>query len=50
MEWLGHVPKPGEIVERDGLRLEVVASGETRVDQVRMSKAAPAAEPESSAA
>jgi CBS domain containing-hemolysin-like protein len=42
MEWLGHVPKPGEVVERDGIRLEVLASGETRVDQVRLSEVAPA--------
>ena len=37
MEWLGRVPKAGEIVERDGIRLEVLASGELRVDQVRLS-------------
>ncbi len=37
-EWLGHVPPPGETVERDGLRVEVLASDEMRVEQVRMSK------------
>jgi len=37
-EWLGHVPPPGETVERDGLRVEVLASDEMRVGQVRMSK------------
>ncbi len=37
-EWLGRVPKPGEVVERDGLRLEVLASDDLRVEQVRMSK------------
>ena len=37
MEWLGRVPKTGEIVERDGIRLEVLAGGELRVDQVRVS-------------
>lgn len=39
-EWLGHVPKPGEVVERDGVRIEVLASDELRVEQVRMSKPA----------
>jgi len=38
-EWLGHVPKPGEIVERDGIRIEVLASDETHVSQVRLTKA-----------
>jgi CBS domain containing-hemolysin-like protein len=37
MEWLGHVPKPGETVEKDGIKLEVLAGGELRVDQVRLS-------------
>lgn len=37
-EWLGRVPKPGEVVERDGVRLEVLASDDLRVEQVRMSK------------
>lgn len=37
-EWLGHVPKPGEFVERDGIRVEVLASDELRVGQVRISK------------
>jgi CBS domain containing-hemolysin-like protein len=37
-EWLGRVPKPGEIVERDGIRVEVLVSDELRVDQVRISK------------
>ena len=37
-EWLGRVPKAGEFVERDGLRLEVLASDELRVEQVRISK------------
>ena len=39
MEWLGRVPKTGETVERDGIRLEVLAGGDLRVDQVRVSKA-----------
>ena len=37
-EWLGHVPKPGETVERDGIRVEVLASDDLRVAQVRVSK------------
>jgi putative hemolysin len=37
-EWLGRVPKTGEFVERDGVRLEVLVSDELRVGQVRISK------------
>jgi putative hemolysin len=37
-EWLGRVPAAGEFVERDGVRFEVLASDELRVDQVRISK------------
>jgi putative hemolysin len=37
-EWLGRVPKSGEFVERDGVRLEVLASDDLRVEQVRISK------------
>jgi len=32
------VPQPGEAVEREGIRLEVVAGNEFRVDRVRISK------------
>jgi putative hemolysin len=45
MEWMGRVPKPGESIERDGIRLEVIAGDDLRVEQVRLSKAAPKAEP-----
>jgi CBS domain containing-hemolysin-like protein len=38
-EWMGHVPRAGEAVERDGIRLEVVSGDELRVDQVRVSRA-----------
>jgi putative hemolysin len=38
-EWLGRVPKAGESVNRDGIRVEVLASDELRVGQVRISKA-----------
>jgi CBS domain containing-hemolysin-like protein len=37
-EWLGRVPSPGESVDRDGIRVEVLASDELRVGQVRISK------------
>jgi putative hemolysin len=45
-EWLGRVPSPGEVVERDGLRVEILASDEMRVEQVRISKAVPAPVPD----
>jgi len=38
-EWLGRVPQPGEFVERGGIRIEVLASDELRVEQVRVSRA-----------
>jgi CBS domain containing-hemolysin-like protein len=41
-EWMGRVPQPGESVERDGIRIEVLGSNELRVDQVRISKPEPA--------
>lgn len=37
-EWLGHVPQVGEVAERDGIRIEVLAGNERRVDQVRISR------------
>jgi len=37
-EWLGRVPRPGEAVDRDGIRIEVLASDELRVEQVRIGK------------
>ena len=37
-EWLGRVPKSGEFVDRDGIRVEVLASDELRVEQVRIGK------------
>jgi CBS domain containing-hemolysin-like protein len=37
-EWMGHVPKPGEWADRDGVRIEVLASDEFRVERVRISK------------
>jgi CBS domain containing-hemolysin-like protein len=44
MEWMGRVPHAGETIERDGLRIEVLASDDMRVEQVRLSKAIPQAE------
>ena len=41
-EWLGHVPEVGEVSERDGIRIEVTAGDERRVEQVRVSKSEPA--------
>lgn len=37
-EWLGHVPAAGESVEREGLRIEVLASNGMRVEKVRVRK------------
>jgi CBS domain containing-hemolysin-like protein len=39
-EWLGRVPQAGEVVERDGIRIEILASNELRVEKVRVRKAA----------
>ncbi|MEP6534158.1 MAG: hemolysin family protein [Bryobacteraceae bacterium] len=40
-EWLGRVPRIGESIERDGVRIEVLAGNDLRVDQVRISKLPP---------
>ncbi len=45
-EWYGAVPLVGESIEREGLRLDILAADDFRVDRVRIS-VAPAAEPES---
>ena len=37
-EWLGRLPAPGEVIERNGLRIEILASDELRVEQVRISR------------
>ena len=36
-EIAGHIPLPGEVVEQDGLRLEVLASTERKIDRIRVS-------------
>ena len=40
-EIAGHIPLPGEVVEADGLRLEVLASTDRRIDRVRVSLSTP---------
>jgi CBS domain containing-hemolysin-like protein len=40
-EWLGRVPQTGEFVERDGIHIDVLASDELRVAQVRVRRAQP---------
>jgi len=37
-EWLGRVPKSGESVDRDGLHIDILASDDLRIEQVRVSK------------
>ncbi len=36
-EIAGHIPLPGEVVEEEGLRLEVLASTDRRIDRIRVS-------------
>lgn len=36
-EIAGHIPLPGEVVEQNGLRLEVLASTDRRIDRLRVS-------------
>jgi len=49
-EWLGEVPKAGATVERDGLRVTVLAADERRVERVRISRLDPTMEPEAQTA
>ncbi|HZY61649.1 MAG TPA: hemolysin family protein [Edaphobacter sp.] len=42
-EIAGHIPLPGEVVEEDGLRLEVLASTDRRIDRIRVSLVEPLA-------
>lgn len=41
-EWLGHVPAPGEVAEREGISIQVLSANHVRVKQVRVSRVAPA--------
>ena len=43
-EWLGRVPEAGEAVERDGIHIDVLASDELRVAQVRVRRSQPVAQ------
>jgi putative hemolysin len=43
-EWLGRVPQSGESVERDGIHIDVLASDELRVAQVRVRRSQPVAQ------
>jgi len=38
-ELAGHIPLPGEVVEAEGLRLEVLASTDRKIDRIRVSLA-----------
>lgn len=40
-EIAGHIPLPGEVVEEEGLRLEVLASTDRRIDRIRVSLTPP---------
>ena len=40
-EWAGRVPRKGETIERDGLRIEVLESSDLRVDRVRLTRVEP---------
>jgi CBS domain containing-hemolysin-like protein len=40
-EWLGRVPHVGETLEREGIRIDVLAGDELKVERVRVSKAEP---------
>jgi CBS domain containing-hemolysin-like protein len=42
-EIAGHIPLPGEVVVEDGLRLEVLASTDRRIDRIRVSLTYPPA-------
>lgn len=43
-EMAGHIPLPGEVVEEDGLRLEVLASTDRKIDRIRVRLSPPPAE------
>jgi CBS domain containing-hemolysin-like protein len=37
-EVAGRIPMPGEVVEEDGLRFEVLASTDRRIERLRVSR------------
>lgn len=47
--WFGYVPKPGETIERDGLKAEVLEATPRRVVRLRVTALAPAVSAESPA-
>ncbi len=40
-ELAGHIPLPGEVIEEDGLRLEVLSSTDRRVERIRVAQTTP---------
>lgn len=38
-EWAGHVPRVGEVIQEDGVLMEVLAGNELRVDKIRVCRA-----------
>ncbi len=46
LEELGRVPSPGEVVERDGVRIEILDATETQVRRARVARRATAEQPE----
>ena len=38
-EWLGRVPRAGEAVDREGIRIEIMAADDRRVERVRILRA-----------
>jgi CBS domain containing-hemolysin-like protein len=42
LEELGHVPEPGDTVERAGVKIEILAASDTQVLSARLTKLAPA--------
>ena len=41
-EWVGRIPRTGEVIQRDGLRFEVLQSTDRRVERLRISADQPA--------
>ena len=37
-EWMGRVPQVGEAIEREGIRVEVLAASGLRVEQVKIAR------------
>ena len=35
----GRIPQPGEVIEKEGLRFEILASTDRKVEKVRVSRA-----------